>query len=165
MVRVTAAVPASRGDAVTGHDETIERLGPVIERFDHVSMAVEDIEAAAPLLTLLGGVHFDGGTNAGGDFRWEQYDLPGSGRLELIAPLDPDPDHFLRRFLTERGEGLHHLTFKVYDIDEAVSRATEMGFTVTGFDDSLDSWKEAFLHPKSTSGVLIQLAEFPAKNT
>lgn len=142
----------------------IDQLGPVIERFDHVSMAVQDVEATAPLISLLGGVYVDGGTSPWGDFQWTQYDLPGSGRLELIAPLDPDPDHFIRRFLTQRGEGLHHLTFKVYDINEAVEQATEMGFTVTGFDDRLDDWKEAFLHPRSTHGVLIQLAEFPEKS-
>ena len=150
---------------MTDHREAVDHLGSVIERFDHVSMAVEDIDATEPLITLLGGVYFDGGTNHWGDFQWVQYDLPGWGRLELIAPIDTDPGHFIRRFLTERGQGLHHLTFKVYDINEAAERATEMGFTVTGFDDRLDDWKEAFIHPRSASGVLIQLAEFPAKST
>ena len=149
---------------MSDRDTIVDQFGSVIERFDHVSMAVHDIDAAAPLISLLGGEYFDGGTNPREDFRWAQYDLPGSGRLELIAPLSPDPDHFIRRFLTERGEGLHHLTFKVYDINEAVERATEMGFTVTGFDDRLDDWKEAFLHPRSSHGVLIQLAEFPDKS-
>jgi len=150
---------------MTDQPEIIDQLGSVIDRFDHVSMAVNDIEATAPLLSLLGATYFDGGTNPWGSFRWAQYDLPGSGRLELIAPLDTDPDHFIRRFLAQRGEGLHHLTFKVYDINEAVAKATEMGFTVTGFDDRLDDWKEAFLHPKSSNGVLIQFAEFPAKTS
>ena len=149
---------------MTDQSETVDQLGSVIERFDHVSMAVENIEAAKPLITLLGGEYFDGGTNPWRGFRWAQYNLPGWGRLELIAPLDTDPDHFIRRFLAEHGAGLHHLTFKVYDINEAVERATEMGFTVTGFDDTLDDWKEAFLHPRSSHGVLIQLAEFPSKN-
>jgi methylmalonyl-CoA/ethylmalonyl-CoA epimerase len=146
------------------HNGTVDALGSVIERFDHVSMAVADIEAAAPLIALLGGTYFDGGTNSWGNFRWAQYHLPGTGRLELIAPLDSDPHHFIQRFLAERGEGLHHLTFKVYDIEQAVARATEMGFTVTGFDDRLPDWKEAFIHPKSAHGVLIQFAEFPAKS-
>ncbi len=141
-----------------------EGLGSIVERFDHVSMAVADIDAAGPLLRLLGAEHFDGGLNAHGDFRWAQYSLPGWGTLELIAPIDSNPDHFIRRFLNDRGEGLHHLTFKVLDIGKAVDRATELGFIVTGFDDSLDDWKEAFIHPKSANGVLIQLAEFPDKD-
>ena len=143
--------------------QRIEQLSPVIERFDHMSVAVLDIDATAPLISLLGGTHSDGGISPGGDFRWDQYDLPGSGRIELIAAIDPDPEHFITRFLADRGEGLHHLTFKVHDLREAVERATALGFTITGFDDSLEDWKEAFLHPRSAHGVLIQLAEFPNK--
>lgn len=150
---------------MSDRSDTVAQLGSVIERFDHVSMAVHDINGAVPLITLLGGTYFDGGTNPRGDFTWVQYDLPGSGRLELISPVDPNPDHFIRRFLADRGEGLHHLTFKVYNINEAVARATEMGFVVTGFDDRIDDWKEAFIHPRSSHGVLIQLAEFPAKSS
>jgi len=58
---------------------------------------------------------------------------------------------------------MHHLTFKVSDIGRAVARARELGFTVVGFDDSEEDWKEAFVHPASAHGVLIQLAEFPDK--
>jgi methylmalonyl-CoA/ethylmalonyl-CoA epimerase len=149
---------------MSDRDDTIDALAPVVERFDHVSVAVADIDATAPLLRLLGATYFDGGTSPKGDFTWSQYSLPGWGTLELIAPLVPDPDHFIHRFLRERGEGLHHLTFKVFDIAEATRRATELGFLVTGYDDSFDDWKEAFVHPKSANGVLIQLAEFPDKD-
>ena len=141
--------------------DSLGGLEAVVERFDHVSMAVADLDAATPLLALLGAKYFDGGLGPRGDFRWVQYALPGSGTLELIAPVDTDPDNFINRFIRERGEGLHHLTFKVFDIGEAARHAAELGFTVTGFDDSMADWKEAFIHPKSASGVLIQLAEFP----
>lgn len=151
------------GNSLRQPKNTAEQLGSIVERFDHVSIAVHDIEATATLIDLLGGRYFDGGVNAGGDFRWVQYDLPGTGRLELIAAIDPDPEHFITRFLTQRGEGLHHLTFKVRNIREAADQAVERGFTVTGYDDSDSQWKEAFLHPKSANGVLIQLAEFSAK--
>ncbi len=149
---------------MTDPTRTPKGFDGVVERFDHVSMAVVDLEAATPLLELLGAEYFDGGLSPKEDFRWAQYSLPGSGTLELIAAVGTDPDHFINRFIRERGEGLHHLTFKVFDITSAVRRATELGFTVTGFDDSIEEWKEAFLHPRSTSGVLIQLAEFPDKN-
>ncbi len=149
---------------MTDPTPTPEGLESVIERFDHVSMAVTDLDATAPLLALLGAQRFDGGLGPRGDFKWVQYALPGWGTLELIAPVDTDPDHFINRFIRERGEGLHHLTFKVFDLGEATRRAAELGFTVTGFDDSMADWKEAFIHPKSASGVLIQLAEFPGKD-
>ncbi len=149
---------------MTDASSPIEDLEAVVERFDHVSMAVIDIDATAPLIALLGGEYLDGGLSPKGDFRWVQYSLPGWGRLELISPVDHDPDHFIRRFIDERGEGLHHLTFKVGNLTASTDRARELGFTVTGFDDTMDDWKEAFIHPKSAHGVLIQLAEFRDKN-
>ncbi len=147
---------------MTAQHPSVEQLGDVIERFDHVSVAVADISNAAGLLKLVGAEHFDGGTTPAGAFRWEQYRLPGRGVLELIAPVDPDDGaHFINRFIAERGEGLHHLTFKVTNLQDAIERAEQLGFTVVGVDTSDDEWKEAFVHPKSANGVLIQLAEFP----
>jgi len=132
----------------------------LVERLDHVSLAVHDIRASARVAELLGGVFRDGGTSFDGEFLWAQWDLPNV-RLEMIQPTPTPPgDHFLVRFLADRGEGLHHLTVKVRDLHAAVALARDAGFEVVGVDDSHDGWKEAFVHPKSASGVLIQLAEF-----
>jgi methylmalonyl-CoA/ethylmalonyl-CoA epimerase len=140
-----------------------EGLQDVIERFDHVSIAVRDIGIAQTLVDLLGGTHIGGGLSYEGDFEWIQFDLPGEGRLEMISPVVEDENNFLNRYLDEHGEGLHHLTFKVTDIRAAVERARSLGFTVVGFDDTNADWKEAFVHPASAHGVLVQLAEFPDK--
>ncbi len=145
---------------MTNMEALHEGLDGVIERFDHVSVAVHNIEIAQSLVDLLGGTHIGGGYSNAGDFRWIQFDLPGQGRLEMISPAVDDEDNFLNRYLRDHGEGLHHLTFKVTDIHSAVARARDLGFTVVGFDDSDDDWKEAFVHPASAHGVLIQLAEF-----
>lgn len=143
-----------------GETDLAPALDDLIERLDHISIAVGNIDAAAPLVALMGGEPYDSGLNHGGDFYWSQYLLP-SGKLELIAAVDAtDESHFINVFLATRGEGLHHLTFKVTDIRAAADRAEELGFTVFGFDDTNDDWKEAFVHPKSAHGVLIQLAEF-----
>lgn len=132
----------------------------MFDRFDHVSMVVRDFDNVATLLDFLGATSFDGGYENEGDFHWMQYDLPGWGRLEMIRTESSDPDHFINRFLQSRGEGLHHLTFKVARLQEAVEEAKARGFTVVGYDDSDPEWKEAFLHPSTAHGVLIQLAEF-----
>ena len=139
------------------------QLAHVVERFDHVSMAVSDPATLEPMLDLLGASRFDGGYEAGADFHWEQYELPHWGRLEVISTQSDDVDHFINRFIDERGEGLHHLTFKVSDLAASCEEARAAGFHVVGYDDSNDDWKEAFLHPGSAHGVLIQLAEFPDK--
>ena len=141
-----------RPDLVTG-------LGGLVERFDHVSLAVWNIEETLTLVGLMGGTFRSGG-DVPARFRWAQWDLPGHAKLEIVQPLDPDdPAHFLVRFLRTRGPGLHHLTFKVTNLAEAVNRARALGFEVVGV--STDRWwKEAFVHPMSAQGVLVQLAEW-----
>lgn len=90
-----------------------------------------------------------------------QFDLPGPSKLELIEPLDPDdPNNFLVRFLETSGEGIHHVTLKVTDIQTAIARAIELGMAVVGVNVGHESWKEAFVHPRSANGVLVQLAEW-----
>lgn len=137
----------------------MDELHDVIERLDHVSIGVWDIAAAAHLPDFMGGRFRDGGLSHNGQFRWAQWDLP-FGKLEMIAPIDRDDDTFLTRFLRDHGEGPHHLTFKVHDIDTAVARARELGFEIVGYSTEHEGWKEAFIHPRSSHGVLIQLAEF-----
>lgn len=140
-------------------------LASIVDHFDHVSMAVHAPEDAAALLSLLGGRHVDGGYESRGDFSWSQYRLPGDARLEVISTASTDPDHFINRFLDQRGPGLHHLTFRVDDLASARDEAERRGFEVVGYDDADASWKELFLHPASANGILIQLAEFPEKAT
>lgn len=141
-----------------------DALAAIIDRFDHVSMVVTNFESASPLIALIGGRLVDGGYEAETDFHWVQYDLPHWGRLEMITTDSSDPEHFINRFIRDRGEGLHHLTFKVADLAEAVRTAEGLGFTVVGYNASNTSWKEAFIHPRSANGVLIQLAESAGTN-
>ncbi len=144
------------------HDTGVaDELGDLVERFDHIAVASHDIASQVPLARLLGGRFRSGGDYQAGGFRWAQFALPGSAKLELIQPLDPgDATHFLVRFLSSRGEGVHHLTFKVSDIHAAVARARELGFEVVNVGAESEMWKEAFIHPRSAHGVLVQLAEW-----
>ncbi len=129
----------------------------LIERFDHVAYAVDDVRPILPLIEFLGGTFLYGADNVRNHFRWVQFRLPGDAKLEVIAPLDEDS--FLTRFLRRRGAGIHHLTFKVRDLGAAARRADELGFTTTGYHES-ENWSEVFLHPSSAHGAVIQLAEW-----
>lgn len=136
-------------------------LGDIVERFDHVSVGVADIRRALPLVAMMNGQFRDGGDSQSGGFRGVQFDLPGSGKMELITPLDSaDTDNFLVRFLDTKGEGIHHITLQVTDIETAVRRAEALNLDVVGIDLSNPGWKEAFIHPKSANGVLVQIAEW-----
>lgn len=132
-------------------------LSDLVERLDHAAMAVETIEDALPLVRFLGGEFFQGADHPRNQFRWVQFLVPGGGKVEFLAPLAETS--FLRRYLDRHGEGFHHVTFKVTDLTEATERAREEGYAVTGLHRH-ELWSEAFLHPKTTGGILIQLAEW-----
>jgi methylmalonyl-CoA/ethylmalonyl-CoA epimerase len=70
------------------------------------------------------------------------------------------PDSFLQRFLEKRGEGLHHVTYKVTDVEAAAVRATSLGYRTSGLHIH-PTWSEVFLHPSEAHGVVIQLAAWP----
>lgn len=120
-------------------------------------MASWDASVQARLLTdVLGASFVVGGDHPDVGYRWLQFALPG-GMIEVIEPLTRDG--FLYRFLTRRGEGLHHITLRVRDLAGAVPTLAAAGFTPVDVDLAHESWKEAFLSPRDTGGVLIQLAE------
>jgi catechol 2,3-dioxygenase-like lactoylglutathione lyase family enzyme len=142
-----------------------DELGDTFERFDHLALAVHDIRATLPLVELIGGLYRTGGLHPTAGFRWVQFTLPGDTKLELLSPADPaDTDHFLNRFLTERGEGPHHVTFKVRDLRIAVAAARRAGYEVVG-ESYTGGWQEAFVHPSSAHGLLIQLAQWDDART
>ena len=125
---------------------------------DHVAVAVPSAEHAAAFLSGRLGARPDA-SGPGPGFRWWQWLLGEGGRLEILEPDGPK-DGFLHRFLAQRqGPAVHHVTFKVPALADAVARARELGFDVVGESDLDPSWKEAFLHPKSAQGIVVQLAE------
>jgi methylmalonyl-CoA/ethylmalonyl-CoA epimerase len=77
--------------------------------------------------------------------------------LELLEPL---PDSNMAKVLEKRGEGLHHMTFEVDDVDKEISRLAERGMELIdkkarpGFEGMV-----AFVHPKSVRGVLVELCQ------
>jgi methylmalonyl-CoA/ethylmalonyl-CoA epimerase len=123
--------------------------------FDHVAVAVRRIADALPLFqALLGGAPGESGEGDG--FTYRQLTFAG-GTVELLEPRGENS--FLDRFLAGRGEGLHHITFKVQDLPGWAARLRAAGYRVVGERYENPEWRELFVHPKSGHGVLIQLAE------
>lgn len=128
-------------------------------QFDHIAVGLERIEDATDFLVgTLGGRRTIGGP--AGEFTFWQWRYRNGGTLEVLEPLGPEGG-FMHRFLAARGPGIHHVTFKVEDLDEACRRAEELGYGIVGYDASDPSWKEAFLHPKQAQGIVVQFAESP----
>ena len=125
--------------------------------FDHVAIATDKIANAPDFLVgELGGMSGYGGPS--GDFTWWHWDYAGGGRIEIIEPDGP-PGGFVHRYLERLGPGIHHVNFEVDSLKETATLAEQLGFDVVGYDDSHEYWKEAFLHPKSAMGIVVQLVE------
>ena len=98
-----------------------------------------------------------GATEAAQGFRWAQFQFPGGGVVELLEPVGSEG--FLQDFLRDRGEGLHHVTLRVRDIEARTRELENLGWRPVKANFDNPTWKEVFLHPRETHGVLIQLAE------
>ena len=83
----------------------------------------------------------------------------GSNKVELLEATSPDSA--IAKFIEKRGEGLHHVAFAVEDILAEINRLKEEGFVFINDTpkDGADNKLIAFLHPKSTNGVLIELCQ------
>jgi len=83
----------------------------------------------------------------------------GSVTIELLEPTRPDS--VVAKFLEKRGEGIHHLSFAVNDIEAALAGAQASGLTLIDRTprDGTHGTRIAFLHPKSMGGVLVELCE------
>jgi methylmalonyl-CoA/ethylmalonyl-CoA epimerase len=83
----------------------------------------------------------------------------GEGGVELLEPTAPDSP--IAKFLEKRGEGIHHLSFEVDDLMKEIERLTAEGFEMIDKEPraGADGYRVAFLHPKSTNGVLVEISQ------
>ena len=125
---------------------------------NHIAVAAERrADLAERYVQDLGGRQGPGGPSPG--FYWSQVNYANGMVLEMLEPLNPHENDFLRRFLDRNGPGPHHLTFTVPDFSVALEAARHAGYEPVGVNDSDPGWKEAFLHPRDAPGVVVQLAE------
>ena len=125
---------------------------------DHVAVAVERWADAWPrFVGTLGGRWMSGGRGPG--FAPSQLGYANAMRVEILEPHLVERNDFLRRFLDRNGPGPHHMTFKVKDLAAALDVAEAAGYRPINVDMSDPMWKEAFLHPKESCGVVVQLAQ------
>lgn len=130
----------------------------LVEKLDHVAFAVRDKKAGDRFLSNVLGAQEVMDMEWGG-FRFTSYLLGSASMLELVYA--DDPNHFVNRFIEKRGEGVHHLTIKVHNIEEMIEHLRSSKLNPLDIDTSNPLWKECYLHPKEALGTLIQFAEFP----
>lgn len=129
-----------------------------IGRFDHIGFAVHSIEDARKFWEdQMGATLRTISDHHSGDFKLGIFDLDGLC-VELLEPINPDG--FLARYLAKRGEGIHHITLQTKDLEAKAKQLEAQGVRVVDKHFSVDKGGiDAFLSPKSTHGVLIQLGE------
>jgi len=131
----------------------------MIGRIDHIAIAVRDLARAKDFfLNGLGGRELFSAPVPQQKFRWTTIELGTSCFVELVDPLEEDG--FVYRFLEKRGEGPHHITVQVDDIQETQRILEERGIPTFGHGEPFPAWKEMYIHPKDAFGTLIQFAEF-----
>lgn len=128
-------------------------------RIDHVGVAVEDLDAAIQLY----GKSFDMAQQHRETVEAQGVEAVllevGEGHVELLRPLSGDSP--VGKFIKRNGPGLHHVAYQTDDIDAALRTARESGLQLIDEQPRVGilSSRVAFLHPKSTGGVLTELVE------
>lgn len=130
-----------------------------MEKIEHIGIAVKDLESSNQLFEkLLGNPHYKIEEVASEGVKTSFF-RSGPNKIELLEATHPDSP--IAKFIEKKGEGIHHIAFAVDDIVSEITRLKSEGFIVLnetpkkGADNKL----VAFLHPKSTNGVLVELCQ------
>nr|WP_315165287.1 methylmalonyl-CoA epimerase [uncultured Flavobacterium sp.] len=130
-----------------------------MKKIEHIGIAVKDLETSNVLFEKLFGVaayKFEAVESEGVTTSFFQT---GPNKIELLAATNPESP--IAKFIEKKGEGIHHVAFDVDDIVSEIARLKNEGFVILneipkkGADNKL----VAFLHPKTTNGVLIELCQ------
>jgi methylmalonyl-CoA/ethylmalonyl-CoA epimerase len=130
-----------------------------VQAVNHIGIAVRSIEAHRPFYEGALGAVFEGTEDVADQKVRVGFFRIGEVRLELLEPTDPAST--VAAFLEKRGEGLHHVAYTVAGIEDRIAELKRSG--VRMIDDAprpgAHHTRIAFLHPKSTLGVLTELCE------
>ena len=128
-------------------------------KIEHIGIAVKDLEISNALFEKLFGVPAYKEEEVESEGVKTSFFMNGANKIELLEATNPNSP--IAKFLEKKGEGIHHIAFEVQNIVAELSRLKEEGFIILneipkkGADNKL----VAFLHPKSTNGVLIELCQ------
>lgn len=134
----------------------------MIRKIDHIGIAAEDSDALRPIYEALLGLRLDSKDRVASQKVDVSFYPCANVRFELLQPSSPEST--VARFLASRGPGLHHVAFEVDDIEKELARAKALGMRL--IDETprpgAHNTRVAFLHPKSTGGVLFEYVQHPA---
>ena len=126
---------------------------------DHIGVAVRGIDASRPFWEEVLGLPFGGSEDVEAQKVITAFFSVGEGEVELLEAMEPDSP--VGKYLEKKGEGVHHIAFRVADIDAALAELKAKGIRL--IDETPRSGaggaRIIFIHPKETQGVLVELCE------
>lgn len=131
----------------------------MVRKVDHIGVAVSNLEEALKIYTDVLGLKLHG-TEVVEEQKVRVAFMPvGDTEIELLESTDPEGP--IAKFIEKRGEGIQHIAFRVDDIEEALEQMRQQGVRLIDEKPRYGAGgaRIAFLHPKSTGGVLVELCE------
>ena len=135
------------------------KISTMINKIEHLGIAVKDIDTSNELFTkLLGKAHYKTETVESEGVSTSFFQV-GETKIELLE--SKKEDSAIGKFLAKKGEGIHHIAYAVDDIHAEMVRLEGEGFTLIHKEPfkGADNKLVCFLHPKSTNGVLVELCQ------
>ena len=131
----------------------------MIKKVDHIAIAVKNLDEALQLYDNLFGIKPSKiETIPHQGVKAAILPMGEGGEIELLEPIDPQGG--IAKFLENRGEGIHHICLEVEDVDHELTTLAKKGVQLIDKQGRPGlAGKIGFLHPKSTKGVLIELAQ------
>jgi len=130
-----------------------------MEKLEHIGIAVKNLDDSNRLFAkLLGNTHYKIEEVASEGVRTSFFEVNGV-KIELLEATHPDSP--IAKFLEKRGEGIHHLAFEVSSIKDSIQSYAAKGFSMLSEQPKpgADNKIIAFMHPKSSGGVLVELCQ------
>ncbi len=130
-----------------------------MNKIEHIGIAVKNIQESNKLFSALFNKKPYKQEEVKSEHVITSFFETGESKIELLQATDPESA--IAKFIEKKGEGIHHIAFDVTNIKEELERLEKEGFTIITKEPKkgADNKLVAFLHPKSTNGVLIELCQ------
>lgn len=128
-------------------------------KIEHLGIAVKSLEEANEVYTKLLGRKPYKNESVASEAVETSFFMTGENKIELLAATNENSA--IAKYVEKRGEGIHHVAFAVEDIKAELSRLEKEGFQILNKEPKrgADNKWVAFVHPKGTNGVLVELCQ------
>jgi len=130
-----------------------------MKKIEHIGIAVSDLEASILLYEKLLNTKCYKTEKVGSEWVETAFFKIGDSKIELVAATNPQSA--IAKYIEKKGQGIHHIAFDVENIETEIERLEKLGLQLIDRNpkNGADNKLIAFLHPKSTQGVLIELCQ------